>query len=318
MNAAKTRRQLTYRVRETDAGLELAVFSAARFPYHTLEEWTALAAEGRLLVNGEPAAAGRPLSAGEFLTFLQPDRPEPPVDERVEVIYEDADLLAVDKPGNLPAHPAGKYFKHTLWWLLRERHGLEAPAILNRLDRETSGVTLVAKNPRADRLCRAQFAAGAVIKKYNAVTEGRLAAPLRCRGHMGPCPGSAVRKKRAFFPGSLPAPAGAETADTEFFPLGGAGDLGIVEAVPHTGRLHQIRATLLHLGLPIAGDKLYGLDEGLFLRFAADELTAGDRSKLRLPRQALHAGELTFKHPADGRSLTLRAPLPADLLTLVK
>jgi 23S rRNA pseudouridine955/2504/2580 synthase/23S rRNA pseudouridine1911/1915/1917 synthase len=310
-------RQLTYRVREENSGLDLGALLTARFTYHTLGEWTALAAAGRLLVNGSAAEAGRKLAVGDSVTFLQPDRPEPPADTAVEVLYEDSEIIVVSKPGDLPAHPAGKYFRNTLWWLLREKFGVASPGIINRLDRETSGVTLVAKNPRADRLCREQFAARAVVKKYTAVTEGVLRAPVRCRGRMGAAAGSAIQKKRAFYPDGLPAPEGSDPADTEFFPLGAAGALGLVQAVPHTGRLHQIRATLLQLGLPIAGDKLYGLDESFFLRFVENKLTAPDRLKLRLPRQALNAGELTFRHPATGLTMTVTAPLPADMLSLL-
>lgn len=306
--------------RPADAGLELAAFLAARFPYHDQEGWGALAAAGALLVNGAQAGAALALRAGDEVRFVPPARPEPPVDEAVAVLYEDADILLVNKPGNLPAHPGGKYFNNTLWRILKDRLGVPEPGIVNRLDRETSGVVLVARHPRAAELCRRQFDARGVTKKYTVFVEGDFAAPRRARGCMGPAAGSAVRKKMLFTPSALAAPEpGRESrwADTEFTPVERSGGLTMLEAVPHTGRLHQIRATLLALGAPVVGDKIYGADETLFLRFLEDALTAEDRARLRLPRQALHAAELSFRHPADGRPMTVRAPLPADMASLL-
>ncbi len=307
-------------VRREEAGAALETFLAARFPYHTAEEWAALAAGGALLVNGGPPDPARPLAEGDEVRYVPPAVPEPPVDDGVRVLYEDADIIAVDKPGNLPAHPAGKYFRHTLWWLLRERFGVAEPSLLNRLDRETSGVTLAAKHPAAAAACRAQFTARTVAKKYTVFAGGALEGPLEARGYLGPAAGSAVRKKRAFVRSLDDGPEPgreAQWAETLFLPVMRLDDLSVLEAVPRTGRLHQIRATLLALRLPVLGDKIYGPDEGLFLRFLEDRLTDGDRALLRLPRQALHASELAFRHPADGRPMKLNAPLPADMLALL-
>lgn len=307
-------------VAPAEAGLGLAAFLSARFPYHDEAEWAALAAAGALLVNGGPAAPGLRLAGGDEVRFVPPSGQEPLVDEAVTVLYEDADILLVNKPGNLPAHPAGKYFNNTLWRLLKDRFGVAEPSIMNRLDRETSGVTLVARNSAAAQACRRQFSARGVGKKYTVFVEGGFSAPLRARGYLGPAAGSAVRKKMLFSPSQEPSPEpGQESrwADTEFRPLRSSGGFSVVEAVPHTGRLHQIRATLLALGFPVVGDKIYGVDEGLFLRFIADALTPEDKARLRLPRQALHASELSFRHPSDGRPMTVAAPLPADMLALL-
>lgn len=303
-----------------DSGLELAAFLAARFPYHGREGWAALAAAGALLVNGAAAGAGLVLCAGDEVRYVPPPRPEPPVDLSVGVLYEDADIMLVNKPGNLPAHPAGRYFNNTLWRVLKDRLGVPEPSIINRLDRETSGVVLVARHGRAADICRRQFDARAVTKKYTVFAEGDFPGPLRARGYIAPAAGAAVRKKMAFTRSALAAPEpGAESrwADTEFLPVERRGGFTVLEALPHTGRLHQLRATLLALGFPVTGDKVYGADETVFLRFLEDGLTAGDRARLRLPRQALHAAELSFRHPADGRPMTVRAPLPADMACLL-
>lgn len=312
-------RILRCEVAPAEDGLELAAFLAARFPYHGGEGWAALAEGGALLVNGSAAAPGLRLKAGDEVRYVPPPRPEPPVDDAVSVLYEDADIMLVNKPGNLPAHPAGRYFNNTLWRLLKDRLGVPEPGIINRLDRETSGVVLVARHPRAAAVCRRQFDARAVVKVYTVFAEGAFPGPLRARGYMSPAAGSAVRKKMLFSPSASAAPEpGREHrwADTEFVPLESRGGFTVLRAVPHTGRLHQIRATLLALGSPVVGDKVYGADEGIFLRFIGDALTAEDRARLRLPRQALHAAGLTFRHPADGREMTVTAPLPADMAAL--
>lgn len=311
---------MRYTVRKEQSGSALAAFLAARFPYHTLAGWTALVLGGAVLVNGAPAGPDLELGENDVVRYSPAGAAEPAVDPAVSVLYEDSDIILVSKSGNLPAHPAGRYFRNTLWGLLRDRLGVEEPSIINRLDRETSGVTLVAKHQAAARACRRQFDEHSVTKTYLAVTEGDLAAPARARGYIGPCTGSAIRKKRRFEPSAADRPEPgreAQWADTEFFPLERRGGLTLVRALPRTGRLHQIRATLLALGCPVAGDKMYGLDEGVFLRFTEGRLTPADAALMRIGRQALHASELSFLHPADGRPMTAAAPLPADLLGLL-
>ena len=138
-------------------------------------------------------------------------------------------------------------------------------------------------------------------------------AKLRSAGWLSPDPRSAIRKKRRFAPAAAgsPAPAqGAEWAETVFTRASVRDGFSVVTAQPRTGRLHQIRATLLSLGYPVVGDKLYGVDETLFLRFCTEALTEEDRRRLRLPRQALHAGYLRFHHPRFGALTETEAPLP--------
>lgn len=312
-------RRMSCTVGPAGAGLALSAFLSARFSYHTPEEWAALAGAGALLVNGEAAAPGRTLAAGDDVLYVPPYRPEPRVDREVKVLYEDACIMAVSKPGNLPAHPGGRYFRNTLWGVLKDDLDLAEPDIINRLDRETSGVTLVAKNRRAAAACRAQFEARSVVKFYTAFAEGDFEGPVRARGYIVPCSGSAIRKKRLFVPSASAGPEPgreADWADTALKPLRSAGGLTELDVRPYTGRLHQIRATLLALGRPLAGDKMYGLDEGIFLRFLADAMTSEDLARLRLGRQALHARELRFRHPEDGRPMRIEAPLPGDLAAL--
>jgi 23S rRNA pseudouridine955/2504/2580 synthase/23S rRNA pseudouridine1911/1915/1917 synthase len=130
-------------------------------------------------------------------------------------------------------------------------------------------------------------------------------------GWLGPDPASSVRKKMRFDPEQTLL--GAKLCTTYFTRLKSDSGLSLLRACPFTGRGHQIRATLLALGFPVAGDKLYGVDATLFRRFISDQLTSNDWLRLRIPRQALHASRLTINHPATGEATTFVASLPSSL-----
>lgn len=320
------KRHARIRVPHEANGLELLELLTRRFTYHDHEAWSAQLAAGRLLVNGVTAtAAAPPLKAGDHIEYLVPELPEPPVDRNIRTLLEDPDLLAVNKPANLPCHPAGRFFAHTLWHILKEEHQRPVVGLINRLDRETSGVVLLALSPGAERHLRAQFTRHQVQKRYLVIVEGLFPDQLETCGWLEPDTACEVRKKRRFAPAPPGYPATEppesspqhEWAETSFRRLHAASGMSLLEATPCTGRQHQIRATLCSLGYPVVGDKLYGVDPTLFLRFATGTLTAGDRRRLRLNRQALHAWSLTFRHPANGTTLTVTAPPPPDLLGLL-
>lgn len=304
-------------------GAELLDYLAGRFTYHSREEWATHIREERVRVNDGAAGGDRLLVAGDRVEYIAVDRPEPPVNFEVRVVFEDSDIMVVNKPANLPCHPAGRYFNHTLWAWLKRCHGVESPALVNRLDRETSGLLLVARNARAEAGCRAQFLRRSVVKRYMALVEGDFPEAVSARGWMMPDPGSGVHKRRRFelddaMPdGVPPVRPGLEWAETDFRRRQGAQGVTVVEAVLHTGRLHQIRATLHALGFPVVGDKMYGPDPRIFVRFCTDAMTEEDWRRLRLPRQALHSMELEFTHPATRQPLHFQAPMPEDMRGLL-
>jgi len=299
----------------------LVDYLAARFTYHDREGWQEHIRMGRLLVNRRTATEASVLGPGDLVEFCMPNAPEPPVDTGYDILFQDDALLVVDKPADLPCHPAGRYYRNTLWGLLRQRHGPHAYlALMNRIDRETSGLVLAARTRWAAGDLGRQFRKRAVFKRYVALVEGRFPkGATEAHGVLAPDTASAVRKRRRFQPGPVPGglAENAEACRTTLTGVLQSGEISCVEAIPHTGRLHQIRATLSGLGYPVVGDKIYGVDEGCFLRFIQGRLDPEDRRRLRLPRQALHAAELRIRHPATGKALLFRSELPEDMRALI-
>jgi RluA family pseudouridine synthase len=313
------KRKAAIRIGPQEAGTAVLAFLTERFTYHTPTEWQAMIDACRLVRNGQPTRAASLLDAGDILEYLVPERPEPPVDTKFSVVYEDSHLLVINKPGNLPCHPAGRYFQNTLWSLLKKQRHLPYLSFVNRLDRETSGLVLIATTPEAARRCRRQFDSGTVYKRYVALVEGDFpAGEIHARGYLANDPRSAVRKKWRFYPRDAQAdlPSAAKTCSTIFRKVEGGKELSKVAAIPQTGRSHQLRASLCSLRYPVVGDKIYGVDETIFLRFISDTLTPSDRQRLRLPRQALHSAELHVRHPRTRQSLQFKAPLPRDMQEL--
>jgi 23S rRNA pseudouridine955/2504/2580 synthase/23S rRNA pseudouridine1911/1915/1917 synthase len=181
-------------------------------------------------------------------------------------------------------------------------------------------VVIVAKSPLAARDCGRQFGAGSVQKRYSVAVFGDFPTETVCaEGGLCRDDTSRVHKKQRFL--SLEQlrryPCPVKTCRTDFKRVWHNRGLSLLTAEPLTGRLHQIRATLFSLGYPVVGDKIYGPDDTLFLRFIEDGLTPEDRNRLLLPRQALHAESLRLRHPVTGRVMQWTAPLPEDMAGLM-
>jgi 23S rRNA pseudouridine1911/1915/1917 synthase len=223
-----------------------------------------------------------------------PNSADGPEVSDIRVLFEDADLLAVDKPAGLVAHPTYKHPDGTLAdaiFARQEVRGEGRPWLLHRLDRATSGVVLFAKTERARRSLVRQFERRTVRKRYLALvagtlprTEGLIEAPL--------ARDPADRRRTIVVEGGQPA-------TTRYRVLATRGDYALALVAPITGRTHQIRAHFAWLGAPIAGDVRY--------------LGEGHPSTAVAPRALLHAWRLGFRHPADGEWMEISAPPPADL-----
>jgi 23S rRNA pseudouridine955/2504/2580 synthase/23S rRNA pseudouridine1911/1915/1917 synthase len=313
-------RSVATTINPDEAGTTVLDFLNRRFTYFSRYAWHANVLKGHILRNDHPTTPWTRLMEGDRLTYIHFLGPEPKVQKRFDILFEDSALLVIDKPANLPCHPGGRYFKNTLWALLKETGEFPCLQFVNRLDRETSGIVVIAKTREAARYCGRQFENQLVQKRYVAFVEGHFPEHhIRAEGYLMPDMGSDVRKKQRFcsaLEDSLLDGKGKRCI-TGFRRRRTIGTMSEVEAVPETGRSHQIRATLRSLGFPVVGDKLYGLDEGFFLRFIHHGLTCKDRQRLRLPRQALHAAFTCLKHPQTCLPMKFTAPLPHDLRQLL-
>jgi len=263
--------------------------------------------------DGRPARPSSPVRAGEVIVLRRPAPVEPDVPRRFDILYEDDSVMVIDKPAGLPMHTTAKFWRNTLVALLRELYPDEQMEIAHRIDRETSGVLLIARNRTAASFLTRAFARRAVDKTYLALVKGqppdtgRIDVPLRLldtRTHI-----------------MMGAASGAEPglpAVTSFSVIRRLTAHALCEAKPMTGRQHQIRVHFASLGHPIVGDKLYGASEALFMRACdegvTDELLACFDG---LARHALHAHRLSFPHPVRKQTVTVESPLPADIAAYI-
>ena len=296
----------------------------------------ALIRDGQVSVDGAvERSQGRRLAAGERIRLVLPEpAPAAPAAEDIPlaVLYEDDDLIVIDKPAGLVVHPGAGNPTGTLVNALI-RHcgaslsgigGVRRPGIVHRLDKDTSGVLVVAKNDRAHRALSEAFAdhgrTGDLERAYDALVWG---APARMTGTVDAPLGrsAADRTRRAVVPEGR---ADARRAVTHFTVRERFGEdargtrqpvAALVECRLETGRTHQIRVHMAHIGHPLVGDRDYGR---AFLT-KANKLAPplGDLVRA-FPRQALHARLLAFRHPSTGAPMRFEAPLPADLAELVE
>jgi 23S rRNA pseudouridine1911/1915/1917 synthase len=265
---------------------------------------------------GKMKASAQLLNGDEVLVVSE-RKPEPPVDFNYRIIFEDDDLFVIDKPGNLPVHPAGRYFFNTLLVHLRtqgHKDPLKAEReyfLVHRIDRETSGILVLTKTREAAAVLTKQFADRLTEKHYLAVVRGTTPEEFEVAAAMRRSKTSRVELKMEVCADDA---EDALSALTRFRRIATAGGFSLVECFPKTGRQHQIRVHLDHLGHPIVGDKLYGMTEADAYRyFESKFLSPEAQARLLLPRHALHAAGIRFRHPITGLWLEYTSPLPSDL-----
>ena len=233
------------------------------------------------------------------------------------ILYEDTGVLVVDKAAPLLTHPTGEKNEPTLWHGLHELLAYEVAtggqvSLINRLDRETSGITLVAKTAEAARELGKAMQARLLHKEYFAVVQGTPLWDSACCAEpvlrMEKVAETRIHVRQCCHPAGKPC-------CTEFEVLSRKGTMTLLRCRPHTGRMHQIRVHAAYLGYPLVGDKIYGGDESCYLDFIATGWTPELARRLILPRHALHACRLSF--PSQGRSITVESPLPKDIADLL-
>lgn len=316
------------RVPNEAAGMRVDVFlssqlrNTSRTRARSIVERSAYAADGRHLVPSDRVRAGEVVVL--WRDPFEDDSEQPPL----PVVYEDDHLLVIDKPPLVAVHPTARYHNHTVKKRLEVERPGEFLALIHRIDRETSGLLMLARSLESERAFKflleqrsSQAAPPAALdssdedatestgfdKEYLAIVRGTpkdeiIDIPIELD------PTNSLRvKMRVAAPGTgLAARTGVTVLETR-------GGYSLVRCALHTGRQHQIRIHLAARGHPLVGDKLYGPDERLLARAADGQLTTEDLALLELPRHALHAHRYRLRHAVTGESLELVSPLPADL-----
>ncbi len=285
-------------VPKVSAWLRLDRFLAIELPQYSRSRFQQLIRDGFVRLNGKTARPRDILRAGDVIDLTEP--PPEKIDNQPEaipldILFEDDDLIVINKPAGLVVHPGAGHREHTLINALLHHcstlsgiGGKERPGIVHRLDKDTSGCLVVAKNDESHRGLSIQFAERTVEKIYLALVSEKL---RRSAGVIEEKIGRhRVHRQRM----SVTSERG-RAARTEYRVSRSSEQASLVECKLHSGRTHQIRVHLHHLGHPVLGDKVY-----------APKLTG------KFPRQMLHAWKLGFHHPRTGEWRTFEAPLPND------
>lgn len=299
-------------VPDRGAGRRVDVFLQLRFPDWSRSNLARFIRTGHVVSDRRVLKPSSTLQSGEVLRVYIPGiapldaaPPLPPI------LHEDELLLALDKPAGLIMHPVGQKWAWGLIGVAKRARPDATVDLSHRLDRDTSGVCLLTKTVDANRAIKQCFMDRKVGKTYWALVRGVPAwDETTCDAPLGTAVGSAVMLRQGVNPEG-------SAACTRFQVLQRLERHALVACKPVTGRTHQIRAHLEHLGFPILGDKLYGQPDDVFLEILDHGTTDRVRAAIGFPRHALHARTLVFPHPRSGQILRIQAPLPADMQAIV-
>ncbi|MGK0290196.1 MAG: 23S rRNA pseudouridine955/2504/2580 synthase [bacterium] len=283
-------------------------FLLRRFPYQAKEDWVRNVNSRAVRVNYKRAKPEQILESKDVISYLRPREEEPTVDPNYNIIYEDEYIIAVEKSGNIPISESGKYYQNTLLYILKEQEKYSELYAVHRLDRETSGILVVARHKHIATLLGQQFAESTPKKFYHAILYGEtdqnetlVDQPLK----------KAVGKSKEYDKNFVSIrqvinPEGKQSK-TLFKKLKSDDGLTLTEIQTFTGRTHQIRCHAEYINLPILGDKLYGQTDARFLSLMKEKEEPIFEPYGKIDHQLLHASSITIKHPITKEEMTFRS-----------
>jgi 23S rRNA pseudouridine1911/1915/1917 synthase len=312
-------------VAEAESGWRLDLYLTSHFPQYSRMLVRRAIQSGCVTIDGRGGKPAYRLKPEQSVTFRLPEIPrEAPKPENIplEILYEDPFLAVVNKPADMVVHPSRGHWSGTLVGALAYHfagtlstvRGPARPGIVHRLDRDTSGAILIAKDDVTHANLAAQFETRKIHKEYFALSQG---SPALDRDWIDQPIGFHPKQREKMVisrndPQAKPSQTFYETAER-------FRGFSAIRAYPQTGRTHQIRLHLAHIGCPVLCDRLYGHQAEISLRdIAGNHADAnGTDSEILLGRQALHAHRLTFEHPESGKTLEVTAPIPADMAAVL-
>lgn len=293
------RRILTYQITTSENGITIGDYLKKKGYSHPVLVQLKRTQEG-IKRNGVWAYVTEKLASGDTLTTILEEKEEKntaiPVELKFEIIYEDEDIIVINKPANMPVHPSMNHYENTLanalaWY--NEKNSISYPfRCMNRLDRDTTGLTIISKNALSAAILSRQISTHQIHRSYYAICQGHVPDKGTINAPIARKNGSTIERQVNFTQG--------ETAITHYTRVAydPMKDLSLVLLSLETGRTHQIRVHMKHLGYPLIGDFLYNPDYNW------------------IKRQALHAAFLEFLHPISQKPMRLEAPMPEDLKSL--
>ncbi len=278
------------------AGTTLIDFLKRYQPYIAEQAWLDWINAGQITHNDKPVSASDLVREGQQFVHHQPNTVEPLINPNIEILHEDDWIVVVNKPAPLPTHPSGRFNRNSLTWILEQAYTQQKLRVAHRIDANTSGVVLLCRKAQASRFVQPQFERGEVEKLYYARVYGHPEWNERtCRAAIESEPSDGGSRQISDCPNE-------DSCVTHFKLCERFSDgTSLIEARPETGRTHQIRVHLSHLGFSIVGDPLY-LPEG---RIGSNQTISVDARPM-----CLHAYQLSVVHPLTKQKVTYQAPLP--------